>query len=231
MRLASAVCALLVLALTPVLAADPPQTAAPSAPAPKIRPFGVGRAPLPAEIHAWDIDVRPDGLGLPKGHGTVREGEAIYQERCAGCHGEFGEGTARWPELAGGQGSLTGDRPLKTIGSFWPNASTLFDYVRRAMPFGNAQSLTPDETYAVIAYLLNLNDVVKDEGFELNERNFATIRLPNEAAFFNDDRETSERAFWRRDVCMTNCKPEVHVTGHASVLDVTPDAKTAPKVE
>ncbi len=194
-------------------------------------PLGVGRVPAAAEIAAWNIDVRPDGLGLPKGHGTVKQGEALYQERCAACHGEFGEGAARWPELAGGQGSLTSDRPLKTIGSFWPHLSAVFDFVRRAMPFGNAQSLTPDETYAVTAYLLNLNDVVKDENFELNDRNFATIRLPNESGFFDDDREKSEKAFWRKDVCMTNCKPEVHVTGRAAVLDVTPDVKTAPKVE
>ena len=99
----------LALTVMPALAADPPKL------------FGVGRPALPAEIAAWDIDVRPDGRGLPKGHGTVKEGEALYQERCASCHGEFGEGAARWPELAGGQGTLTGDRPLKTIGSFWPN--------------------------------------------------------------------------------------------------------------
>ena len=155
----------LALTVMPALAADPP------------KPFGVGRAALPGEIAAWDIDVRPDGHGLPKGHGTVKEGEALFQERCAACHGEFGEGAGRWPELAGGQGSLTADRPLKTIGSYWPNLSSVFDYVRRAMPFGNGQSLTPDELYAVVAYLLNLNDIVKDESFELNERNFATCLL------------------------------------------------------
>lgn len=195
------------------------------------RDLGVGRAPTPAELTAWNTDVRPDGKGLPKGRGTVKQGEAINQERCASCHGEFGEGAARWPELAGGEGTLTGERPLKTVGSFWPYTSTVFDFVQRAMPFGNARSLTTDETYAVVAYILNLNDVIKDPDFELNDGNLAKIELPNAKAFFDDDRETTEKSFWRKDACMTNCKPEVHITGRAAVLDVTPDNKTAPKVE
>jgi cytochrome c len=191
----------------------------------------VGRPALPEEIAAWDIDVRPDGKGLPTGHGTVKEGEAIFQQRCAYCHGEFGEGAGRWPELAGGQGTLKDERPLKTVGSYWPYTSTVFDFVRRAMPFGNAQSLTVDETYAVVAYVLNLNDIVKDEDFELNERNLASVKLPNVAGFYDDDRDTTERAFWKKQACMKDCKPPVHITSHARVLDVTPDAKTAPKVE
>jgi cytochrome c len=189
------------------------------------------RPALPAEIAAWDIDVRPDGHGLPVGHGTPKQGEAIFLERCSTCHGEFGEGAGRWPELAGGQGSLTGDRPFKTIGSYWPYATTVFDYVRRAMPFGNPQSLTADETYAVVAYLLNLNDLIADEGFELNERTLPAIKLPNAGGFYDDDRKTAEQAFWNPAPCMKDCKPEVHVTGRASVLDVTPDAKSAPKME
>jgi S-disulfanyl-L-cysteine oxidoreductase SoxD len=195
------------------------------------RDLGVGRAPTPAELAAWDTDVRPDGKGLPKGRGTAKQGEAIFQERCASCHGEFGEGVGRWPELAGGEGTLTRERPLKTVGSFWPYTSTVFDFVQRAMPFGNARSLTTDETYAVVAYILNLNDVIKDPDFELNDGNLAKVQLPNAKAFFDDDREKTEKLFWRKDACMTNCKPEVHITGHAAMLDVTPDSKTAPKVE
>jgi cytochrome c len=191
----------------------------------------VGRPALPEEIAAWDIDVRPDGKGLPKGAGTVRQGEAVFQERCAFCHGEFGEGIGRWPELAGGQGSLTAERPIKTIGSYWPYASTVFDFVRRAMPFGNAQSLTVDETYAVVAYLLNLNDILADPDFELNERSLATIRLPNAGGFYDDDRDTTERAFWSAQPCMQDCRPPVRVTSRARVLDVTPDPQTAPRVE
>ncbi len=201
------------------------------APLAQAAPLGIGRAPTEAELAAWDIDVRPDGKGLPKGRGTARQGEALYQERCASCHGEFGEGVNRWPELAGGEGSLNGDRPLRTIGSYWPYVSTVFDFVRHAMPFGNAQSLMPDEIYAVTAYLLGLNDVLKDEDFELNERTLPIIRLPNEGGFFDDDREVAEAGFWNRSVCMVACKGEVRVTGHAAVLDVTPDSKSAPKIE
>src|SRR4051812_32134132 len=103
--------------------------------------LGLGRPALPEEIKAWDTDVRPDGLGLPVGRGTVKQGDAIFQAQCAGCHGEFGQGFGRWPALAGGEGTLKADRPDKTIGSFWPDLSTVFDYIKRAMPFGNAQSL------------------------------------------------------------------------------------------
>ena len=191
----------------------------------------LGRPALPQEVAAWDIDVRPDGMGLPAGKGSVKQGEEIFLERCAACHGEFGEGAGRWPVLAGGHGSLKSDNPEKTLGSFWPNLSTAWDYIFRAMPFGNGQSLTPDETYAVTAYLLNLNDLVKDD-FELSKENFASVKLPNVENFYDDDRETSEKAFWKKNPCMTNCNPEpAKVTGRARVIDVTPDHKTGPRVE
>lgn len=226
-----------VLAAAPLIAqtkpaakpAHPPAKAAP-APALPAR-LGLGREALPEEIKAWDISVRPDGKGLPPGKGTVRQGDEIFQAQCASCHGEFGQGNGRWPVLAGGMGSLTSDRPEKTIGSFWPDLSTVFDYVRRAMPYGNAQSLSPDELYAVTAYLLYLNDIVKDEDFELSDKNFTAVKLPNAAAFYDDDRETAEKAFWGKEPCMTSCKPEVKITGRAVILDVTPDSKTAPKVD
>lgn len=192
---------------------------------------GIGREARPEEIAGWAIGVRPDGQGLPPGKGTVAQGEEIFQTQCAACHGEFGEGKDRWPVLAGGQGSLTNERPEKTIGSFWPAPSTVFDYVRRAMPFGNAQSLSDDELYAVVAYLLYLNDVIKDQNFELSQSNFASIKLPNEDGFYDDDRETAEKVFWNHQVCMKDCRPAAKVTGRATVLDVTPDAKTGPKVD
>lgn len=193
--------------------------------------LGLGRLALPEEIMAWDTDIRPDGVGLPPGKGTVRQGDDIFQAQCANCHGEFGQGTGRWPVLAGGQGSLKADRPEKTIGSFWPDLSTVYDYIHRAMPFGNARSLTADETYALTAYLLFLNDIVKDENFELSDKNFTTVKLPNAGAFYNDDREMSEKSFWGKKTCMKNCKTEVKITGRAAVLDVTPDSKSAPKVD
>ncbi|MBO6562710.1 MAG: cytochrome c, partial [Nisaea sp.] len=90
--------------------------------------YGLGRAATPDEVAAWDIDVRPDGLGLPEGKGSVADGEAIYTERCAVCHGDFGEAVGRWPVLAGGQGTLMSARPVKTIGSYWPYLSTVWDY-------------------------------------------------------------------------------------------------------
>lgn len=193
--------------------------------------LGLGREAAPQEIAGWAIGVRPDGQGLPPGKGTVAEGEAIFQAQCAACHGEFGEGKDRWPVLAGGHGSLTHDRPDKTVGSFWPSASTVFDYVRRAMPFGNAQSLSNDELYAVVAYILHLNDVIKDTNFELNQSNFTSIKLPNADGFYDDDREVTEKHFWNRVMCMKDCRPEAKVTGRATVLDVTPDAKSGPKVD
>lgn len=193
--------------------------------------LGLGREATPQEVAAWDIDVRPDGQGLPKGKGTAELGEKVYLEKCASCHGDFGEGKDRWPVLSGGHGSLKHDRPDKTIGSFWPYPSTVFDYIRRAMPFGDAQSLTPDEIYGITAFLLNMNDIIKDPKFELNETNFSSIKMPNQATFYDDDRETSEKHFWRKSPCMKNCKPTVEILGHARSIDVTPDQKSAPKAD
>ena len=192
---------------------------------------GLGRTALPEEIKAWDTDVRPDGQGLPPGKGTVKQGDEIFQAQCAACHGEFGQGVGRWPVLAGGAGTLKADRPDKTIGSFWPDLSTVFDYIKRAMPYGNAQSLSNDDVYALTAYLLSLNDIVKDENFKLNGKNFASIELPNASAFFDDDRETSENRFWEKEPCMKNCRSVPKVVGRAISVDVTPDSKATPKVD
>ncbi|KAA0072565.1 cytochrome c [Tardiphaga sp. P9-11] len=193
--------------------------------------LGLGRAATADEIAAWDTDVRPDGRGLPVGKGTVKQGDDLFQEKCASCHGEFGQGVGRWPVLAGGAGTLKADRPDKTVGSFWPDLSTVFDYIKRAMPYGNAQSLTNDEVYALTAYILSMNDIVKDETFELNDKNFTSIKMPNAAAFFEDDRETSEKQFWNKNPCMKDCRPAPKVTGRAMAIDVTPDGKSGPKVE
>ena len=188
--------------------------------------FDLGRPATPDEIAAWDIDIRPDGLGLPEGSGDVWTGEEVFAERCAVCHGDFGEAVGRWPVLAGGQDSLTRDRPVKTIGSYWPYLSTVWDYVHRAMPFGDAQSLTDDEVYAITAYLLYLNDLVDDD-FTLSNENFQEIRLPNEPNFYMDDRAEVELAAFSGDVCMENCKDTVEITMRAAVLDVTPEETRA----
>jgi mono/diheme cytochrome c family protein len=185
------------------------------------RKLDIGRVATPQEIAGWDIDVRPDGQGLPAGSGSVKAGEAVYMARCAACHGEFGEGAGRWPQIAGGQGSLASHDPVKTVGSYFAHLSTVFDYVRHAMPFGDAQSLTNDELYAVVAYMLFLNDIVDDK-FVLSRATFGSVQMPNAGGFHDDDRETTERAFWNAP-CMTNCKPDVKVIGRARVIDVTPD--------
>ncbi len=186
--------------------------------------FKLGRVATPEEIAAWDIDIRPDGLGLPEGRGTVSQGLAIYDEKCAACHGDFGEGVGRRPVLAGGHGTLTADRPEKTIGSFWPYLSTVYDYVRRAMPFGDARSLSDDDVYALTAYLLYLNDEVTDEDFELSKENFTSIRLPNEANFTEDDRAQEPFYLDKSEPCMSNCVPgKAAIKMHAAVLDVTPE--------
>jgi len=167
--------------------------------------LGIGREATPAEIAGWDIDIRPDGKGLPSGKGTEKQGEEIFMQQCAACHGEFGESAGRWPILAGGDGTLKSDDPVKSIGSYWPYASTVMDYIRRAMPFGNAQSLSNDELYAVTAYVLYLNDIIKDEHFELNSTTFKS---------------------------MANCLPgEAKIIGHARTIDVTPETGKGPKVE
>jgi cytochrome c len=180
---------------------------------------GIGRAPTAEEIKSWDIDVRPDGQGAPPGHGTAGEGERVYLVKCASCHGEFGEGGGRYPVLIGGHDTLKEMRPEKTIGSYWPYASTVFDYIKRAMPFGDAQSLKDDEVYALTAYLLFMNDVI-DEDYEVTSATIGTIEMPNKANFFTDPRPDAQPA---GAPCMTDCKDEIKVLGRARVLDVTPE--------
>lgn len=184
--------------------------------------LGLGRDALPDEIAAWDIDIRPDGLGLPAGSGDVWTGEEVFVDKCASCHGDFGEGTGRWPVLAGGAGTLSNADPVKTIGSYWPYLSTVYDYVNRAMPFGEAQSLEPDEIYAITAYLLYMNDLVDDD-FTLSDENFLDVEMPNAGSFYMDDRAETELPIFATVPCMENCKDSVEITMHASVLDVTPD--------
>ncbi len=185
--------------------------------------LNLGRDATPDEIAAWDIDIRPDGTGLPQGKGSVAEGEEIFAEKCASCHGDFGEGVDRWPVLAGGQGSLKAERPEKTIGSYWPYLSTVYDYINRAMPFGSAQSLEPNEIYAITAYLLNMNDIV-DSDFELSNENFTSVRMPNEKNFIEDSRPDTPVLTKGAEPCMKDCKAgEVKITSRARVLDVTPE--------
>jgi cytochrome c len=192
--------------------------------------YGLGRTALPEEIAAWDIDVRPDGVGLPVGSGDVWTGEELFVDYCSVCHGDFGEAVGRWPVLAGGFGTLDGEDPVKTIGSYWPYLSTVWDYVHRAMPYGAAQSLTDDEVYAITAYLLYVNNLVEDD-FELSNENFSEVVMPNEQAFFMDDRDAVELPLFSQDPCMTDCAETVEITMRAAVLDVTPDTEEDNAVE
>ncbi|MDU8929075.1 c-type cytochrome [Alisedimentitalea sp. MJ-SS2] len=197
-----------------------------AAPKPKAEKLGLGRVALPEEVAAWDLDVSPDGTGLPHGSGSVLDGEEIFAEQCAICHGDFAEGVDNWPKLAGGADTLDHKDPLKTVGSYWPYLSTAFDYVNRSMPFGQAQTLRADETYAMVAYILYSNDMV-DEDFVLSNENFLDVEMPNADGFIVDDRDTSEAHFWG-EPCMSNCKPEpVKITMRAAVLDVTPEDAAA----
>ena len=156
------------------------------------RNYGIGHAATPEQIAGWDIDVRPDGQGAPPGQGSVKAGEKVYLDKCAACHGEFGESAGRWPQLAQGKGTLASNDPVKTVGSYYPYLSSVFDYIRRAMPFGDAQSLSNDELYAVTAYVLNLNDIVDDK-FVLSKETWGQVKMPNQGGFFDDDRERPKR--------------------------------------
>jgi S-disulfanyl-L-cysteine oxidoreductase SoxD len=143
--------------------------------------YGFGRPATPQEIKGWDIDVSPSGAGLPPGRGDVRQGEAIFADKCASCHGAKGEGKPM-DRLVGGLGTLRDKKPVKTVGSYWPYATTLFDYVRRAMPLNAPQSLTADQVYAVSAYLLFLNGIVPQDA-ALDADNLAKIKMPNRDGF------------------------------------------------
>jgi cytochrome c len=144
-------------------------------------PYGFGRPATPQEIAGWDIDISPDGSGLPPGRGDVGQGEAIFAAKCASCHGAHGEGKPM-DRLVGGIGTLRDKKPEKTVGSFWPYATTLFDFVRRAMPLNAPQSLTPDEVYAVSAYVLFLNGIVAQDA-TLDAGTLAKIKMPNRDGF------------------------------------------------
>ncbi|MDF2601265.1 MAG: cytochrome c class [Methylobacterium brachiatum] len=148
--------------------------------------LGIGRPATEAEIAAWNIDIDRDGRKLPPGSGSVAQGRAVFEAHCASCHGSRGEGGIG-DRLVGGQGTLASAKPIKTVGSFWPYAPTLFDYIRRAMPLNAPQSLSADEVYAVSAYLLRLNGLVSDETI-LDAKSLAAIRMPNRDGFVPDPR-------------------------------------------
>jgi cytochrome c len=148
--------------------------------------LGVGRPPTPEEIRELGSAIAPDGSGLPPGSGSVAAGRELFAARCARCHGKAGEGDVG-PRLVGGRGTLRTSRPLKTVGSFWPYATTLWDYVNRAMPFDQPGGLTAPEVYAAVAFVLNLNDIIAADGV-MDATSLPKVRMPNRDGFVADPR-------------------------------------------
>lgn len=183
--------------------------------------WNVGRTPSEREIAGWNIDVRPDGQGLPAGKGSVDAGSSVFMDQCAVCHGTFGEGAGRYPKLAGGEGTLTGDRPEPTVGSFWPFATTLFDYINRAMPFGAPHSLSAEDVYALTAYVLNLNNIVGND-FVADAQSLPKVRMPNHDRFLWDDPRPDTKA----SACMKNCidPKSIKIISTTEGKDLTPRA-------
>lgn len=163
-------------AATLILAA----TAASAADAPKF-----GKPITEADAAAWDISIAPDGKGLPNGSGTPAQGQAIYVQKCASCHGATGEGGPGGPRLFGGAGTLAAPaQPVQTVGSYWPYPTMVFDFVRRAMPWDRPKSLTNDEVYASVAYVFKLNGLMNDNDV-LNKDTLMKIKMPNRDGFIN----------------------------------------------
>jgi cytochrome c len=161
-------------------------------------PYGIGRVATPAEIAGWNIDIGRDGRGLPPGSGTVSRGREVFDQQCASCHGEKGEGSVG-DRLVGGQGTLATATPVRTVGSYWPYAPTLFDYIRRAMPQNAPQSLSNEDVYAVSAYILHLNDLLPADA-TLDAKSLAAIKMPNREKFTGDPRPDVQNS-----ACRSNC--------------------------
>jgi hypothetical protein len=148
--------------------------------------YGIGRSATPTEIAGWNIDIGRDGSNLPPGSGTVDHGREVFDQQCSACHGSKGEGGVG-DRLVGGQGTIATPKPIKTVGSVWPSAPTLFDYIRRAMPQNAPQSLSNDEVYAVSAYILNMNGLLAADAV-LDAKTLSAIKMPNRNMFVGDPR-------------------------------------------
>lgn len=162
--------------------------------------YDLGRTATPAEIAGWNIDVEPNGAGMPPGSGSVALGKTVFAQKCAACHGDRGQGKPM-DQLVGGQGTLASKKPVKTVGSYWPYATTLFDYVRRAMPFNAPESLTNSQVYAVSAYILHLNGIIGADAV-MNAKTLPKVKMPNRNGFIRPD----PRPDVRNTACMKNCK-------------------------
>ncbi len=161
-------------------------------------PYGIGRAATPAEIAGWNIDIDRYGNNLPPGSGSVNHGREVFDQQCAACHGEKGEGGVG-EQLVGGQGTLATAKPVRTVGSYWPYAPTLFDYIRRAMPQNAPQSLSNEDVYAVSAYILHLNGLLTADA-TMDARTLSAIKMPNRSMFVGDPRPDV-----KNPACTTGC--------------------------
>lgn len=182
--------------------------------------FGYGKVATPAEIAGWNIDVRGrDGVGLPEGKGAVDHGAEVFIQQCAACHGTFGEGEGRYPKLIGGEGTFTGERPEPTVGSYWPFAPTLWDYINRAMPFSAPHTLSADDVYAVTAYILNFNNIVPSD-FVADRDSLPKVKMPNRDNFTWED----PRPDTTSTACMKDCidPKAVKIISSAEGKDLTP---------
>ncbi|MCK1393692.1 cytochrome c [Bradyrhizobium sp. 1] len=148
--------------------------------------YGIGRPATAAETAGWNIDIGRDGSNLPEGSGSVSHGREVFAQQCASCHGEKGEG-GLGDRLAGGLGTIGTAKPVRTVGSYWPYAPTLFDYIRRAMPQNAPQSLSDEDVYAVSAYVLNLNGLLGADA-TLDAKSLAAVKMPNRDRFVGDAR-------------------------------------------
>jgi S-disulfanyl-L-cysteine oxidoreductase SoxD len=151
-----------------------------------VQTYGLGRPATAADIRKYDTFIPPSGEGLPPGSGTAENGKAIYAAQCARCHGATGREGPEEP-LVGGIGSLSTPKPQKTVGSYWPYATTLWDYINRAMPFDRPGVLSPEEVYSVTAYVLQLNGIVSASDV-LDARSLPKIKMPNRDGFVADPR-------------------------------------------
>ena len=147
-----------------------------------------GTAVDQATVASWDSSIPPSGKGLPEGHGTVAEGQVVYNQKCLTCHGANGSGKPADP-LTGGVGTLASAKPVKTVASYWPYATTLFDYIRRAMPISQPRSLSNHEVYALVAYILSVNGIVKKDAV-MDAETLPKVRMPNRDGFINAFGET-----------------------------------------
>ena len=181
--------------------------------------YQIGSTPTEAEIAGWHIAIPPSGANLPPGKGTVAEGEKVFSATCAMCHGAFGEGQNGYPALVGGVGSLASDLPEKTPGSYWPFATTIYDYIDRAMPFFAPHTLKPDQIYSLVAWLLNANGIVKSD-WVADARTLPLVKMPNRDHWnWKDPRPVTHNT-----ACMTNCADpkDIKITSDAAKMNLTP---------